>query len=295
MTSPSPEYLESELELLASGYRLAEAPVADDGNTVFFSDVRGGGVYSVVGDDLAQVIPHRKGIGGMVRHVDGGFIVSGRNVSHKGPDGETTIIIDRDAESGRFIFNDLTTDFAGRIYVGAFATNSPWEADEQGRRGSLVMVDLDGRVYTVDDDVEAPNGMSVSADGRSLYVIETGRCLVWRYAIGADGRLEGKERFVDFGEDMPDGMAGTADGGLWVAMARSGAISVIAPDGTITTRLPMPTPMVSSLAFGGPDSRTVYICTGTVPDGEIGGAVYRSRAVKPGLRVPFARIPIETA
>ena len=37
------------------------------------------------GEEPAVLIPHRKGIGGLVAHADGGFVISARNVAHKRP------------------------------------------------------------------------------------------------------------------------------------------------------------------------------------------------------------------
>lgn len=79
---------------VAGGYGLVEAPVwSDDG--LVFSDVLNGGVFRLGLDDhIDQVIPKRRGVGGMALHAQGGLIVGGRNVAWVGPDGETRVLLD---------------------------------------------------------------------------------------------------------------------------------------------------------------------------------------------------------
>jgi len=54
-------------EVLAHGYRLAEAPTIDRDGSLLFSDVLGGGVYRrrATDDDVATVVPKRRGVGGI--------------------------------------------------------------------------------------------------------------------------------------------------------------------------------------------------------------------------------------
>ena len=110
------------MERLASGFGLVEGPTLDPDGSLVFSDVPGGGVHRLRPDGaVEEVIPHRRGIGGIARHADGGYVISGRNVSWKRADGETTVLLDREHEG--MSFNDLTADPDGRIYVGSLLFN----------------------------------------------------------------------------------------------------------------------------------------------------------------------------
>src|SRR6201988_4975072 len=87
----------TELTLLASGYGLLEGARWYDGGLIF-SDMTGGGVFRLEegGDEPSTVIAHRRGIGGLVAHRDGGLVVSGRNVSIKpaDPDAAATVLLE---------------------------------------------------------------------------------------------------------------------------------------------------------------------------------------------------------
>src|ERR1700756_1091703 len=109
------------MESLATGYGLIEGPTWVKDRGLVFSDVLNGGVYCLAPDGaITTVLPHRKGVGGIKRHVNGGLIVSGRNVSWKpwgGGDG--AILLETDPSLGNRGFNDSGTDAEGRVYVGS--------------------------------------------------------------------------------------------------------------------------------------------------------------------------------
>src|SRR5678815_1284248 len=120
------------MDKLAEGYGLIEGPVWDARRGLLFSDVPNGGVFCLSpSGQVSTVVEHRKGIGGMALHADGGLIVSGRNIGYKGPaSADTVVLLDRDADAGVVGFNDLTTDAAGRIYVGSLRS-SPFDPAQQ--------------------------------------------------------------------------------------------------------------------------------------------------------------------
>ena len=67
------------MDKLAEGYGLIEGPVWDAQRGLLYSDVINGGVFCLDRQDkVSQVIAHRRGIGGMALHADGGLIVGGR-------------------------------------------------------------------------------------------------------------------------------------------------------------------------------------------------------------------------
>src|SRR5712692_2608555 len=132
------------METLVFGYGLVEAPRVDDAGRVYFSDVLGGGVYRWSADgSVATVVPKRRGVGGLVLHADGGVVISGKDLSHV-RDGQTRVLL---SVAGAVGFNDLTTDAAGRVYVGSLRSS----AFESGPRtpGELWRVDADGQAVEV--------------------------------------------------------------------------------------------------------------------------------------------------
>jgi gluconolactonase len=279
------------MELLASGYGLIEGPVWDSARGLIYSDVIFGGAFCLGADgNVAPVIEHRRGMGGMALHENGGLVVSGRNISLKNPDGETQLLLDGDAEAGRIGFNDLTTDTVGRVYAGALAFR-PVGGEEEVKPADLFCIDLDGSARVVGQDVLLTNGLAFSPDGKKLYHSESRRNRVRIYDVADDGGLGPHETFAPVEDGIPDGLAVAIDGSVWVAVAHGSRVDVFEPDGSLRQSLPVPMPMVTSLCFGGAELRDLYVVTGSGgTDSDRAGGVYRLAVDVPGLAVPLARV-----
>ena len=71
-----------EFETLATGYGLVEGPRIDEQNRLYYSDIRGGGVFRRSPDgEIETLIPERKFIGGIALNTGGGLVVSGRSLA----------------------------------------------------------------------------------------------------------------------------------------------------------------------------------------------------------------------
>jgi len=281
---------------LCGGYGLIEGPVWDPARGLLFSDVLHGGVFSLRPDgSVTTVFEHRRGIGGMCLHAADGLVVSGRNLAFKPFDGgESVTLLDRDLEHGRVGFNDLTTDSAGRIYAGSLGSSPVFEDGLGPRAGELWLLDLDGSARVVAEDVLLTNGLGFSPDGRTLYHADSRRGTVFRYAVAPDGTLGAKTPFVKTARGFPDGLAVSADGAVWVALAVGGhGVAVYAPDGREQGFVEIETPMCTSLCFGGADRRDLYIVSGSEgADSDRAASVYHVRAPAAGVPVATARVPL---
>ena len=105
------------MQCVAEGYGLIEGPVWDPTRGLYFSDVFNGGVWLLDrSDKVSQVVPKRRGIGGMALHAAGGLVVGGRDIAYvRLADCATQSLLALDAIPGATGFNDLTADRGGRI------------------------------------------------------------------------------------------------------------------------------------------------------------------------------------
>ncbi|MGH7864910.1 MAG: SMP-30/gluconolactonase/LRE family protein, partial [Candidatus Binataceae bacterium] len=134
-----------QLETLAYGYGLLEAPRVDEQNRLYFSDIPNGGVYRRNPDGkIDTVVPGRRGVGGMMFNHGGGIVMTGRGL----------ILFDETTGKSRDLFvewegqrlmglNDLTTDDAGSVYTGSL--NFDPLSNNKTIPGSLYRVDPPGR------------------------------------------------------------------------------------------------------------------------------------------------------
>ena len=280
------------MEQVASGYGLVEAPVWDPDRGLYFSDVLNGGVWLLDHDgEISQVVPKRRGVGGMALHAEGGLIVGGRNVAWVGDDGETRILLDSAAIPGAIGFNDLTTDAAGRLYVGSLAFRV---FADPPKPGFLHVIDLDGSMRTLSGGVILTNGLGVSPGGERLYHCDARAGVVRVYDVAESGSVGAWRPFATLGErSIPDGMKVASDGSVWVADARGGRVAVFEPDGAHRMDIEAPLPMVTSLCFAGDDLKDLYIVTGSDggPEPDC-GAIFKTRVDVAGLPLAPARVAI---
>jgi xylono-1,5-lactonase len=280
------------MERVATGFGLIEGPVWDPRRGLYFSDVINGGVRLLDrAGTVSPVIPKRRGIGGMALHVSDGLVVGGRDIALVGlADGHTRSLLALDAIPGATGFNDLTTDRAGRIYVGSLAFRV--FGGDAPKPGHLHVIDLDGTMRTLSDGVMLTNGLGFSPDGRHLYHSDARAALVRVYDVAADGSVGPWRQFAALGADgVPDGLKVASDGSVWVADAHGGRVVVFNQDGAHRLDMPVPLPMVTSLCFGGDDLRDLYVVTGSRGGpSESCGSIFRTRADVAGLALPPARV-----
>lgn len=277
---------------VVTGYGLIEGPVWDPAKGLYFSDVRDGGIHLLDhAGEVSVVLPRRRGVGGIALHEKGGLVFGGRDISWSPLGaGEGKVLLAAAHTSGGIGFNDLTTDAAGRIWVGSLAFRV-FSGDEP-KPGSLHVIDLDGTMRTVAGGVMLTNGLGFSPDGRQLYHSDTRSRVVRVYDIGSSGEVDDGRPFVAF-DGGADGLKVAADGSVWVADAQGSRVAVFNPDGTHRLDVAVPLPMVTSLCFGGDDLRDLYVVTGS--DGapsETSGTVFRTRVDVPGQPLPPCRVAI---
>lgn len=144
-------------------------------------------------------------------------------------------------------FNDMTVDSQGGLWVGVM------HRGVLATRGAIFHArSLREPPVRVATGLGVPNGMKPSADGRTLFVIDTLERTLLGYPI--DRSTLGEPVIVsDFLglPGKPDGMTLAADGSFWVAMWGGGCIVQLASDGAFLRRIALPVPHISSLCFNG--------------------------------------------
>jgi xylono-1,5-lactonase len=144
-------------------------------------------------------------------------------------------------------FNDMTVDRSGALWVGMM------------HRGVLAThgaifhaASVRAQPTRAASGLGVPNGMKLSADGRTLYVIDTLERTLLAYPIDG-GELAEPVIVSDFLglPGKPDGMTLGADGTFWVAMWGGSCVVQLAGDGAFIRTIAVPAPHVSSLCLVG--------------------------------------------
>jgi sugar lactone lactonase YvrE len=67
---------------------------------------------------------------------------------------------------------------------------------------------------------------------------------------------------------LPDGLCVDTAGCVWLAVWGQSCIFCLTPEGDAAGRVEVPTPLVTSCAFGGPDYRTLFMTTASEDDSD---------------------------
>ena len=292
--APPPPGLLAPEGVVAVGARVAllEGPAFDGDGHLFFSDIFADRIYRMAPDGKVSIFRADSG-----RTNGNTFDARGRLISCEGAEqgpGGGRRVVRTDLGTGKV--EVLTDRYRGRRY------NSPNDAvaDARGRtwftdpfygddRSALEMdaeavyrIDPDGGVTRVlsGPEVERPNGIALTPDGRTLYVVDShsrpgGNRKVWAFDVDEDGGLGRRRQVFDFGKGRGgDGLRLDERGNLWVAAGimfprNAGesadvppGVYVITPGGELLGRVPIPEDLCTNLAFGGPGRRTLHVTAG---------------------------------
>lgn len=207
--------------------------------------------------------------------------------------GEVFVLTDR-FEGKRYNSpNDVCVDTKGRIWFTDpyYGTNRKiMEMDIEGVYRLDPLVPPGGtpppppwkvtRVLT-QKEIHRPNGIAITPDDKTLYVIDShpkpgGNRKIWGFDVAADGSLSKQRLVYDFGKGRGgDGMRLDMNGNLWVAagihfyrgnpgetLDVPTGVYVISPQGKLLGRIPVNEDLITNVAFGGRDHKTLYVTAG---------------------------------
>jgi gluconolactonase len=197
--------------------------------------------------------------------------------------------------------NDITIDEKGRIYFSdpRYLGHEPIDQPIM----AVYRIDTDGSVHRIITDAGKPNGVAVSPDQKTLYVVSNdngttgigrlksdgnktleptkkGAMTLMAYDLAADGTAKFRKTLVDYApQDGPDGLVCDKDGNLYVAVrdeTRPG-ICVYSPEGKELAYIK--TEMPTNVGFGrGAEAKTLYITAGK--------SLYRIKLNAEGYQLP---------
>ncbi len=157
--------------------------------------------------------------------------------------------------------NDGKVDRAGRFWCGSM--------QDPGHEpvGTLYRLDTDRTVHPMADGIRIPNALCWSPDDRTMYFADSLAGRIWAYDFDlATGAIDNRRVFAEAteGGGHQDGATVDAEGCVWSAHIFGGRVVRYDPDGRIEREIQVPTPRVTSCAFGGRDLDTLFITTASM-------------------------------
>jgi gluconolactonase len=268
-----------------------EGPAVDAHGNVFFSDIAGNRILKM--DTKGIVTTFRADSG---RTNGNCFDAQGRLISCEGGEqgpgrrrivrtdmktGDVTVLTEKYDGKRYNSPNDVCVDALGRIWFTdpRYGDRTGMEMDVEG----VYRIDPSGQVTRVltQKEVDRPNGIAVTPDAKTLYVIDShpkvgGNRKIWAFSIMPNGTLADRRLVYDFAKGRGgDGMKLDVKGNLWVAAGINqprgnpgetldvpAGIYVISSAGKLLGRIPIGEDLLTNLAFGGPELKTLYVTAG---------------------------------
>jgi len=195
----------------------------------------------------------------------------------------------RTGEFSRARLNDMVVATDGRAWLSNMGFD--YES-EPARATTLVGLDPQGVAYAAATDLWCPNGMAIAPSGKRLIVGQSASREVLAFAIGPDGRLDGRRVFGTLPQGAcSDGLCMDTAGAVWIASPTTREFLRMESGGTITDRVPTPERHAIACVLGGPDRHTLFCLTAATLSlhaarGTSEGRVERVRVTVPGAGTP---------
>jgi gluconolactonase len=163
--------------------------------------------------------------------------------------------------------NDIVFDAHGGFYFTDLGKVREAEMD----RGAVHYAPGDGGApRTIARPVMTPNGIGLSPDGGTLYFAETEGARLWALDVSGAGQVRklpwpspngGRMVVASPGGHYQrfDSLAVDGFGNVCVATLIHGGITIVSPDGSLHSHVPLPDRMTTNICFGGADARTAYV------------------------------------
>ena len=253
----------SEVEELSGDFSFTEGPAVDAEGNVYFTDIP----------------PHLILIWTVENQLDTFRINSGRANGLYFDKDENLLICE--GEKGQIFsisptgdYNAIATQYAGKRFNqpndlwpdpkgGVYFTDPKYGGEEgplpqDGMHVYYITPDHTS-VIRVCDDLEKPNGILGTPDGKTLYVTDSEGGKTYKYAIQEDGSLTDKTLFVAVG---CDGMTLDKEGNVYLTTNGKQAVDIFSPAGELLESIKVPQ-QPSNLCFGGKDRNQLFITART--------------------------------
>ena len=251
--------INATVEQVGSGFSFTEGPTADKDGRVYFTDQPNDRIY--VWDENEGISLWLEGTGrsnGMYFDSEYRlFICADEKNELAYFDENKNLITLCDSYNHKHLNgpNDVWVSPNGGIYFTDPYYHRKWWGENhkeiQDVRGTYYL-SANGKLSLEINDLNTPNGLVGTPDGKTLYVADIKDGKTWKYDINIDGKLTNKTFFAPKGSD---GMTIDNEGNIYLT---SGKVWVYNPKGELIEEIEFPE-SPSNVCFGGKDRNILFV------------------------------------
>lgn len=252
-TLPNPDLVKATVIMDLDFY--SEGPVVDKEGHLFFTDLAGHSIWQLK-NNIANVWAKGVRPNGQVILKDESHLICDSSAgwvahyNHKG---------DLIAKLGLGLIENVNVQCPSDITSNQYGF---YFTDSVRHHGAVFYIGFDGTRKVIATDLDYPNGIALSPDGKQLFVAESYTNKILK--IGLEDSNESQRKIETFatlpfntnkGEtnNLPDGIAFDPIGRLWVAHYGMEAVQVLSKTGNLLATYNTGIPLTSNLCFSGTD------------------------------------------
>lgn len=249
-----------ELKRVATGFDFTEGPAADAKGNVYFTDIPKTTIHRLTPEGKVEAFTREsRHANGLMLDRQGRLVaceMAGQLVAWDLEKRQRHVLADQ-FEGKRFNApNDLAIDAHGGIYF----TDPHFRAPQPLPQGETRVYywSPEGGVRRVTEGLPVPNGVVLSPDGKTLYVLPSGSDVMLAYEVKQPGELGEKRDFYRLREGGRGADGGTVDsqGNLYITSHLG--VEVVSPTGKGLGVIKVPE-KPTNVTFGGLKRSTLYI------------------------------------
>ena len=248
------------LQKLAAEFQFTEGPTSDASGNVYFTDQPNDRImiWSIDGS-LSTFLQPAGRANGMYFDAKGNLIACCDEKTALwsiSPDKKSTVLVSD--YQGKYLNgpNDVWVAPNGSMYItDPFYKRPWWDHQTMALTNEQVYYLAPGatNLVRVTDDLNKPNGISGTPDGKRLFVADIGADRTYVYDIQSDGSLANKTLFCNKGSD---GMTMDEQGNIYLT---GHGVTVFDKTGKQIDHIDVKEPWTANVSFGGTDHRTLFI------------------------------------
>jgi len=251
----------AQVEKLADGFLFTEGPAVDKQGNVYFTDQPNDRIMKWSIDDELSVFLDKTGRANGMYFDQEGNLLSCSDMENEiwsiNEQGEHTILVTEyngkrlNGPNDLWIRPDGGIYFTDPLYVRNYWTRDP-QMQQEGEYVYFLSSDYK-TIFPVDTEMEKPNGIIGTPDGKLLYVADIKAGKTYVYEIQPDGMLANKKLFAEMGSD---GMTIDCKGNIYLT---GRGVTVFNPQGEKIEHIPVEARWTANVCFGGKDMKTLFI------------------------------------
>jgi len=247
-------------EKLAGDFQFTEGPACDNRGNIFFSDQPNNRIMKWSTENKLSLFGENFGRANGMHFDHKGNLVTCSDEKNElwsiTPAGKVTVLV-KDYKGNHLNGpNDLWVAPDDGIYItDPFYKRTWWDHQNSEMDGENVYYLAPGasKLVKVAGDLQKPNGIVGTPDGKYLYVADIKANKTWLYTINKDGSLSHKILFAEHGSD---GMTIDNQGNIYMT---GNGVTVFNSRGELVVTIPTKESWTTNVCFGGKDRHLLFI------------------------------------